>query len=262
MRTSDGSRVRIERSNEHPRIPGGVVTGEAFETRHAFGARLPSHRHHLPYVALVLDGAYYEASADGLWRCAPGTFIVHPLLHAHANWFPESDVRVLNVSVERMPPDGIGRGYGVWKAGRSLTAEVLRDHDPSRLLAALTDSEPITPVSAPESVEAAALALRSRPSTSIGAAARKSGVSREYIARAFRRHFGLPPRAFRAEHRMRLVLRLLADNTIPLTLVALDAGFADQAHLTRTVRSATGMSPALLRRWLSSVIEGHIRSSE
>ena len=254
--------MRLERSHERPGIPDGVVVGKAFETRHAVGTPLPSHRHHLPYVALVLDGAYYEGSADGRWWCEPGTLIVHPPLHAHANWFPERAVRVLNASVERLPPDGIWSRYGVWKTGSALTAAVLRDPDPSRLLDALANSEPITPASAAGSAEGAALVLRRRPSISIGAAARMSGVSREYIARAFRRHFGIPPRAFRAEHRLRMVLRLLADNTIPLTLVALDAGFADQAHLTRTVRGATGMSPARLRRWLGSITEGHIRSSK
>jgi len=71
-------------------------------------------------------------------------------------------------------------------------------------------------------------------------------VSREHASRQFHRHYGLSPRAYRAEWRMRRALRLLGDGA-GLAAVAADAGYADQSHLTRELRSKTGMTPKNLR---------------
>jgi transcriptional regulator GlxA family with amidase domain len=48
--------------------------------------------------------------------------------------------------------------------------------------------------------------------------------------------------------RMRKVEHLLADPGLPLPQVAVAAGFADQAHFTRTFRRFCGLTPAAWRR--------------
>ncbi|HVH12448.1 MAG TPA: helix-turn-helix domain-containing protein, partial [Longimicrobium sp.] len=40
----------------------------------------------------------------------------------------------------------------------------------------------------------------------------------------------------------------VASSGLPLARVALEAGFADQAHLTRELRRETGITPGALRR--------------
>jgi transcriptional regulator GlxA family with amidase domain len=91
-------------------------------------------------------------------------------------------------------------------------------------------------------------ALRAETCESVAGAARRAGLSREYASRLHRRCLGLPPSAVRAEERLRRALALLADTRMPLSQVAIEAGFADQAHLTRTIRTATGRTPGDLRR--------------
>jgi AraC-like DNA-binding protein len=62
---------------------------------------------------------------------------------------------------------------------------------------------------------------------------------------------GFPPRVFVAEQRLRLALALLPCGERTLADVALEAGYADQAHFTRAVRAATGRTPGALRRELA-----------
>jgi AraC-like DNA-binding protein len=88
------------------------------------------------------------------------------------------------------------------------------------------------------------------PRCRIGAAANHPATTREHASRTFRRHFGFSPSVFRSERRFRDALALLADFTTPLASVALDAGFADQAHLTRDFRARTGTTPGAFRRSL------------
>jgi AraC-like DNA-binding protein len=47
---------------------------------------------------------------------------------------------------------------------------------------------------------------------------------------------------------LRLALSLLATTDLPLAEIALQAGFADQAHFTRRIRSATGRTPRQIRQ--------------
>ncbi|HEY2824364.1 MAG TPA: helix-turn-helix domain-containing protein [Gemmatimonadales bacterium] len=218
-----------------------------FETRHQAGTRLEVHRHREAYVALVVDGAYHEASADGLWWCEPGTLVIHPPLHAHANAFPLRGVRVLNARL-----DGghrTVRRYGAWTTALSATPSHWRSASADDLLAAVAGATPLEPIAGPPFVQALARELRSCDSTRVAGAARRAHVSREHAARTFRRHFGMPPRSFRAEHRLRFAIDLLGTTALPLSCVAHDAGFADQAHFTRTVKTALGLTPGALRRW-------------
>jgi AraC family transcriptional regulator len=67
------------------------------------------------------------------------------------------------------------------------------------------------------------------------------------LARAFRRHYGLSVGDFIRQLRVEHAQRRLATKA-PLGEIALDAGFADQSHLTRTFRRVTGMTPAAYRQ--------------
>ncbi|MEU4741022.1 AraC family transcriptional regulator [Actinosynnema sp. NPDC023658] len=85
------------------------------------------------------------------------------------------------------------------------------------------------------------------------------GVSPYRLSRAFGREVGVSLTRFRNRVRVgRAVDRLEAGET-DLAGLAADLGFADQAHLTRTVRDHVGHTPAALRRLLSAAPPGVAR---
>jgi AraC-like DNA-binding protein len=67
------------------------------------------------------------------------------------------------------------------------------------------------------------------------------------LLRAFRAETGLPPHAYLNQLRVRLARRLLDDGLAP-AVVAAEAGFADQAHLTRHFKRVVGVPPGAYQR--------------
>ncbi|MGW1883656.1 helix-turn-helix transcriptional regulator [Streptomyces sp. NPDC001970] len=76
--------------------------------------------------------------------------------------------------------------------------------------------------------------------------ARVAGCSRFTLHRGFRAAYGLAPSDHQRDLRLRRARALLAEGTAPSTAAA-EAGFADQAHLTRWFTRTYGVTPAAYR---------------
>lgn len=76
------------------------------------------------------------------------------------------------------------------------------------------------------------------------------GVSPYRLSRAFPRELGVTLTHYRNRVRVSKALQRLAAGERSLAVLAADLGFADQAHLTRTIRDQAGHTPAELRRLL------------
>lgn len=76
----------------------------------------------------------------------------------------------------------------------------------------------------------------------------RSGVSERQARRRFHEHVGYGPKTLQRILRMQRVLWLLSRPGPPRSLasLALAAGYADQAHLTREMRALTGQLPTTL----------------
>jgi AraC family transcriptional regulator len=72
--------------------------------------------------------------------------------------------------------------------------------------------------------------------------------SEAHFSRNFKRTFGEPPHAFVIRRRLEFAADYMVQTDAALTTIALQCGFADQAHLSRAFRQATGLSPAVWRR--------------
>jgi len=77
------------------------------------------------------------------------------------------------------------------------------------------------------------------------------GVDAFQLSRAFRTETGLTLSAYRRRLRVSLTLERLAAGEQSLAGLAAEAGFADQAHMTRTLRRETDLTPGQLRRLLA-----------
>jgi AraC-like DNA-binding protein len=78
------------------------------------------------------------------------------------------------------------------------------------------------------------------------------GVSPYRLSRAFTSELGVSLTHYRNRVRVGRALAGLADGEQSLAVLAADLGFADQAHLTRTVRAHLGRTPTAVRRLLRS----------
>ena len=77
-----------------------------------------------------------------------------------------------------------------------------------------------------------------------------AGVHRVHLARTFREHFGVSVTRYARQVRVQSALRLLSHRSIPLSRVALEAGFSDQSHMTRAMRDTVGSTPGAIRSML------------
>jgi AraC-like DNA-binding protein len=73
-----------------------------------------------------------------------------------------------------------------------------------------------------------------------------TGLSRYELARQFRRVMGTSPYRYSVMRRLGFARTLIVEKR-PLVDIALETGFADQAHFTRMFTAAFGMSPARYR---------------
>jgi transcriptional regulator GlxA family with amidase domain len=83
---------------------------------------------------------------------------------------------------------------------------------------------------------------------SIGALARAIGWSERHLIARFRTYFGVRPKAtarrLRFSHACNLVSAHPAGD---LSMIAAQAGFSDQSHMTREFQTFAGLTPSVLR---------------
>ena len=85
---------------------------------------------------------------------------------------------------------------------------------------------------------------------SAAALERLSGLDRWTLARQFRAAFGTSPSRFRTMRQLDHARRLIARGT-SLSETAIDAGFADQSHLSRQFKRAYGLTPG---QWAAALV--------
>ncbi|MDR7135458.1 AraC-like DNA-binding protein [Lysobacter niastensis] len=218
------------------------------ETRHSAGDALCTHRHVPAYAALVLEGGYVEASADGPVECTPGTLVLHPRYHAHGNRFGRRGARVANLALPAgtepavlqvlRVPDRAEAGEVFLRGAQHLHALILASNGARSMSLQGWQVEFLHD-----------LQYNDEP---IARIARRAGVSDEHASRMFLRTHGMSPQSLRRELRGRQALSLLAGEA-SLADIAARSGFADQSHLTRSVRAMTGLPPGRLRRQINCV---------
>jgi len=77
--------------------------------------------------------------------------------------------------------------------------------------------------------------------------AEMAGLSTHHFARAFKQTVGIPPHGYVLQRRIEQAQQMLRNTDLPMSEIALSAGFSDQSHLARHFRRITGMSPSVVR---------------
>ena len=85
------------------------------------------------------------------------------------------------------------------------------------------------------------------PDRALPELARSLATSPHHLSRIFRALTGHTISRHRMRLRVRAALERMAGGERDLARLAAEVGFADQAHLTRVIRSDTGTTPSALR---------------
>jgi AraC-like DNA-binding protein len=211
-------------------------------SRHAPFERMARHRHPDAYVALVLAGGYIEAGDRGRLRVEAGQAVLHGAYESHRNEFSASGAQVLNLPLRDTEP---GAELGHVDDADAIVRLAERDLDLAAELLQSTFSP--TPSRLNDWPDLLAASLARDPNLSLAAWADTMGIAPQSLSRGFRLAYGTTPKRYRLELRAVQALRRLPRWPGSLAALAVDAGFADQAHLTRAIVELTGQTPHRLK---------------
>ncbi len=222
------------------------------------GTGLPLHRHGDARAILVLAGEVRETELYGRSVYRPGDVIVRPPYHLHANDRCAAPAVFMRLFVSASAWRAVVARRG-WRSARGRIdlsradeASLLRARfaGDALLSAMFWQSRPDCAPADPGGVLARiASALRGPGGREVrvGALARAAGLEPYELTRRFGRCYGLTPTAYRREARLQRAMALLSGSDDALAQVAVEAGYADQSHLCRELRRATGRSPGEIR---------------
>ena len=83
-------------------------------------------------------------------------------------------------------------------------------------------------------------------------------LSTSHFCRAFKTSFSASPHAYIVQQRVQRAQEIMSTTGSPLSQIALDCGFADQAHLSRVFRRLTGLTP---NAWRRACAQGALRAA-
>ncbi|MEI5101147.1 helix-turn-helix domain-containing protein [Streptomyces sp. PmtG] len=244
-----GARPRLERNDRPgqrtPRDPvPGRFAGPRFLTgldvslfAEPYGYAVTRHRHPAWKAVLPLSGGVRVGAAVGAG-------VLVPPQYAHTCAAPAGYVAVfLEPWCLRADPSGptwleeraVARLLDVWRA-RPDADELRRETAAVAGAPAAVD---------PRAVHAVRASGRARRLADVAADVGLSPVRLRALVRA---EIGVPLAVARRWRRLRIAVDALLTGEAALADAAVAAGFADQAHLTRTVRALAGRTPGSLRR--------------
>jgi AraC family transcriptional regulator len=230
------------------------------------------HAHEQTAVSLVLAGSVEETVGSVLEHAYALSVVVKPGGTEHTNQYGPKGAHILSVLLEpelaaSMKGWDLGLGQWRWVHGGAAARWMLRvlqgyRRRPRRpngeledcvyeVLASLTNGQsPGTNASPPRWLELVRQELNDTFAEGLRVRdlATHAGVHPVYLARQFRRHMGCSITDYRMLLRARAAAELLASSGMPLVVAADQCGFADQSHLCRVFKGATGLTPLDYRR--------------
>lgn len=237
------------------------------------GACLPRHTHERPVFAVGLAGSIDSRLPGRTLECGRTTVWTEPAGEVHENRVGAEGARVLVILPDRDRGALLGRCAPLLDDVHHMRHGGIADLA-LRMLHELDDPDDAACLTLEGlALEGLAVGLRSRSKGTIGVGipgwvtkacdlihdrfderleiaeiAGEVGVEPTALARAFRAHFQVPLGTYQRNLRLARAGELLADTEVPLSRVALRAGFYDQSHLSRHFRRYTGQTPGEYRR--------------
>jgi AraC family transcriptional regulator len=264
---------------EMGRFVGAPVRAQAFEgvsvaeTTYAAGLRVAAHAHDAPLLSLVLQGSATEELGARTRALGAQSLLYTPSYVTHGHQFLTAG-RWLNVQFSARWFARVGAGEATLPTAPQIVRDGAAITWAARLGAELRDPDGVSRFA----VEGALLLLvadlsrlpalgeRRRPrwlrsvedaieaagaeTPSVTELATLAGVHASHLLRTFRRYHGTTVATYVRRRRIERARGEVAKGDRPLSMIALDAGFADQSHFTRVFRQAFGETPGQYARSL------------
>jgi AraC family transcriptional regulator len=247
-------------------------TLHVFATVHPSRTVLPRHEHSAAYISLVCRGDYVERVGPRSVHCSELRVRFHPAGEEHENHFGSAGASCINIELRgwwqdeferlgfRDPTELLISSSGAW-IGLQIEREARRGDADSHLLIEsllarlLTDAlrlrREASVASRKPRLRKAMEFLHDNATGafSLAEVARTCGLHPTHLARAFKEQMGVTV----GQYARRLKVLSAQDSLVrhprwPLSRVAVEAGFADHAHLTHTFAATVGIPPSRMRR--------------
>jgi AraC-like DNA-binding protein len=195
---------------------------------------------------VVLAGGYLEAGDSGRHGMEPGDVLLHEAWESHLDRINARGAEVLMLE--------LGAEAGRRVVGRIADPDALvrlAERDQRAALAYLLENLTARPPGQTDWPDLLARDLRAETGLRLETWAEARGLHPGSISRGFRQVFGVTPAAYRLAQRTGRALRAIRGSPEPLDCIAQNCGFADQAHMNRSVRRLAATTPAALRRGLA-----------
>jgi AraC family transcriptional regulator len=253
-----GEVVRVGRDDS------GIVCQERL---YGAGVRLETHAHESPFFGLALDGAFSESVGRRQFDYGPRSVVYRGAGEEHSVIVGRANVRCFVVELDAAE---IEKRYALTlpaclrHTDSSVMAPLLttayrefRHPDCSSWLAIeglvlqllVTASRTAVDASRPRWLDRVAELLRERfrCHLTLEEIAADVGVSPARVSTLFRTVYRRSLAEEQRRLRVEFACRRLLDTGISLADIALEAGFADQPHFSRTFKAQMGMTPAQYR---------------
>ena len=232
---------------------------------------LGEHHHEHAFFCLAVQGPFSEWTGRQVLERRTGDLLFHAPGETHADGFPAGGGACFNIEfgptwsgrlhelLPRLTRARHGRGAAGWYAERILgqarrpsPASALEVEGLTLLLLseASQSHERLDRWGPPRWLDRVRGYLHDtfRANPTIVDAGREVHIHPVHVARVFRRAHGCTIGSYVQRLRLAHACRLLAGGRETLAWVAEESGFADQSHLTRALKQATGLTPAEYRR--------------
>jgi AraC family transcriptional regulator len=237
------------------------------ETSYPAALRMSRHTHEDAYFSTTLQGGYSETAERTARVCAPASVVFHPANEAHTVEFRNTKVRIFRVVIgprwrERVRPySSILDTQAEFQGGmtaclavrlyrefcrRDTVAPLAMEGLVLEILAEASRRQPdVTEPRPPRWLQQVRELLHEQfmSRLSLEEIADLVGVHPVHLARVFRAHYRCTLSDYIRRLRIEFTCRQLVSSDLPLSQIALTAGFADQAHFSRTFKQFTGLTP-------------------
>ena len=217
----------------------------------------PGHAHEEVQLSIVLRGTIDETVSGVMHRGRAGDVIVKPAGLTHTNDFDATRILCIDFLPDAVPLPPAAYAWYRFDAATAAALRLARRYfagdDVTDDVADLLATLPPRSATDRRLARQAAEALEAGD-TDVAALAATLGVHRVYLARIFREQWHCSPREYIQRMRVRDAAHRLASTRQPLADVALDAGFADQAHMTRAFTKIVQVTPGAFRKLAASTL--------